>query len=169
MAGAIRAPSRYYPATFLIYFHKAITFSQIRVKCQRFSFSVDGSRRNVIRLELMENLPITAVDLTGQKTSGALMMILDALVDAIAAAGELGAPGGILYAALMSHGCSLSTFQSLMGILERADRVTRCGERYFVKGATVVSIARCVECGRVFDLTIQDDAAEWTAGHDCEA
>lgn len=29
--------------------------------------------------------------------------------------------------------------------------------------------ARCVECGRVFDLTDERDAAEWSTGHDCEA
>jgi hypothetical protein len=29
--------------------------------------------------------------------------------------------------------------------------------------------ARCVECGRVFDLLDDLDAAEWTYGHDCEA
>lgn len=27
----------------------------------------------------------------------------------------------------------------------------------------------CPECGRVFDLTNEDDAAEWHYGHDCEA
>lgn len=27
---------------------------------------------------------------------------------------------------------------------------------------------RCPECGRVFDLTDPDDAAEWGFGHDCE-
>lgn len=27
---------------------------------------------------------------------------------------------------------------------------------------------RCVECGRVFDLTDENDADEWFAGHDCE-
>jgi len=32
-------------------------------------------------------------------------------------------------------------------------------------GATV----RCVECGRVFNLMNDDDAAEWSTGHDCEA
>jgi hypothetical protein len=29
--------------------------------------------------------------------------------------------------------------------------------------------ARCVECGRVFSLLDDLDAAEWTYGHDCEA
>jgi hypothetical protein len=28
--------------------------------------------------------------------------------------------------------------------------------------------ARCRECGRVFDLADEDDAAEWAYGHDCE-
>lgn len=27
---------------------------------------------------------------------------------------------------------------------------------------------RCVECGRVFDLTNSDEAEEWYYGHDCE-
>jgi hypothetical protein len=27
---------------------------------------------------------------------------------------------------------------------------------------------RCPECHRVFDLTNEDDAEEWTYGHDCE-
>lgn len=26
----------------------------------------------------------------------------------------------------------------------------------------------CPECGRVFDLLDEDDAAEWYYGHDCE-
>lgn len=28
---------------------------------------------------------------------------------------------------------------------------------------------KCVECGRIFDLRDETDAAEWTYGHDCEA
>lgn len=28
--------------------------------------------------------------------------------------------------------------------------------------------ARCVECGRVFDLLNETDADEWAYGHDCE-
>lgn len=27
---------------------------------------------------------------------------------------------------------------------------------------------KCVECGRLFDLTKEDDAEEWAYGHDCE-
>jgi DNA-directed RNA polymerase subunit RPC12/RpoP len=28
--------------------------------------------------------------------------------------------------------------------------------------------AKCVECGRVFNLLDEDDANEWYFGHDCE-
>jgi len=28
--------------------------------------------------------------------------------------------------------------------------------------------ARCVECDRVFDLSDDNDANEWSYGHDCE-
>lgn len=28
--------------------------------------------------------------------------------------------------------------------------------------------AKCPECKRVFDLTNENDAAEWGYGHDCE-
>lgn len=34
--------------------------------------------------------------------------------------------------------------------------------------AHVSATRKCVECGRVFDLTNDDDAAEWVYGHDCE-
>jgi len=29
--------------------------------------------------------------------------------------------------------------------------------------------ATCRECGRHFDLLDEDESAEWTYGHDCEA
>lgn len=32
----------------------------------------------------------------------------------------------------------------------------------------IVMNVKCVECGRVFDLTDETDAAEWAYGHDCE-
>jgi hypothetical protein len=36
-------------------------------------------------------------------------------------------------------------------------------------GIKVIAKRRCVECDRVFDLLNEDDANEWTYGHDCEA
>jgi endogenous inhibitor of DNA gyrase (YacG/DUF329 family) len=32
----------------------------------------------------------------------------------------------------------------------------------------IMTKVRCPECGRVFDLTDEDDANEWYYGHDCE-
>jgi len=29
-------------------------------------------------------------------------------------------------------------------------------------------MVRCIECNRVFDLSIQADRSEWEYGHDCE-
>ena len=31
-----------------------------------------------------------------------------------------------------------------------------------------LTMRQCHECGRTFDLLDEDDAAEWTYGHDCE-
>ncbi|MDP2000154.1 MAG: hypothetical protein Q8K22_11255 [Rhodoferax sp.] len=41
-----------------------------------------------------------------------------AVLESIQEAGELGAPSGVLYAALLHTGCSLNQFQSLMRPLE---------------------------------------------------
>lgn len=41
------------------------------------------------------------------------------VLEVIRDAGSMGAPSGVLYAALMSHGCTLSQYQSLMAPLER--------------------------------------------------
>lgn len=31
-----------------------------------------------------------------------------------------------------------------------------------------LEVRMCVECGRIFDLTVETDAEEWHSGHDCE-
>ena len=36
------------------------------------------------------------------------------------------------------------------------------------EGVTDAMKAQCPECGRVFDLLDETDAAEWGYGHDCE-
>jgi len=33
----------------------------------------------------------------------------------------------------------------------------------------IMTKARCIECGRVFDLLNELDAEEWAYGHDCES
>lgn len=60
----------------------------------------------------------------------ALRGICDAVVSTVKESGPMGAPAGILYAALMAHGCSLSQFQSLMAGLVRAGKVTQHGDVY---------------------------------------
>lgn len=64
----------------------------------------------------------------------ALRLVCDAVIDAVRAAGSLGAPGGVIYAALMGQGCTLSQFESLMSGLVRAGKLHRDGDLYFVTG-----------------------------------
>lgn len=35
-------------------------------------------------------------------------------------------------------------------------------------GVVLVTKRQCPECGRIFDLLDETDAAEWYYGHDCE-
>ena len=74
---------------------------------------------------------MTQTNLTAQQAR-ALRLIVDVVVDAVKAAGDHGAPGGVIYAALMGQGCSLSQYESLMGALVRAGKLRRSGELYFV-------------------------------------
>jgi hypothetical protein len=57
------------------------------------------------------------------------------ILDAIDEAGELGAPSGVMYAALMAQGCSLQQYQSIMAPLERRGFVTVDGDCYFMTAA----------------------------------
>jgi hypothetical protein len=58
--------------------------------------------------------------------------VLGIIVEGVEVAGDHGAPGGTLYAALMTVGCSLEQFEVLMGILIARGRVTKRGELYFM-------------------------------------
>jgi predicted transcriptional regulator len=55
-----------------------------------------------------------------------------ALLESIEESGELGAPAGILYAAMMAQGCSLNQFESLMAPVERRGYVTRSMDCYTI-------------------------------------
>ena len=62
----------------------------------------------------------------------ALRLVIDAILDAIRAAGPHGAPGGVLYAALMGQGCTLAQYDGLMRALIRNGQVRREGDMYFI-------------------------------------
>lgn len=69
---------------------------------------------------------------TTNERASALALLLNALVEAVAAGGAEGVPGGTLYAALMQQGCSLQQFDSFMSILVDAGRVRKDGHVYRV-------------------------------------
>lgn len=55
-----------------------------------------------------------------------------AVASAVDAAGSAGAPSGVLYAAMLAHGCTLEQFKAIMSALEGAGVVCAVGERYFL-------------------------------------
>jgi hypothetical protein len=62
----------------------------------------------------------------------AIIEISRAIVEAVKAAGELGAPAGTLYAALMAAGCTLTQFEGIMGGMTRGGILTKSGHIYRV-------------------------------------
>jgi hypothetical protein len=70
------------------------------------------------------------MDLTSEQTL-MIVRIADAVVETVKDCGDRGAPGGHLYAALMSHGMSLDSFEKLMGVLVEMKRVKKRGQLYF--------------------------------------
>jgi hypothetical protein len=69
--------------------------------------------------------------MTKQQQIAALKAVGDAVIESVAAAGPLGCPGGILYAALMAHGCTLEQFEKLMDALVAIKQLVKRGELYF--------------------------------------
>jgi hypothetical protein len=65
----------------------------------------------------------------------AIAAVASAIIEAVRAAGSTGAPGGVIYAALMGQGCSLSQYESLMEALVRTDKLRRSGDLYFIEEA----------------------------------
>ena len=57
------------------------------------------------------------------------------IMQAIDAAGSMGAPGGVLYAGLMSAGYSLADFERVMAGLLAAELADKCGQCYTLTGA----------------------------------
>ena len=62
----------------------------------------------------------------------ALRRIGKAILESVKAAGEIGAPGGVIYAALMHAGCTLGQYEQIMAGMGRAGVLTKDGECYHV-------------------------------------
>lgn len=67
-----------------------------------------------------------------EQQAHALRQVADAIIEAVKAAGPLGAPGGPLYAALMTAGCTLHQFEQIMGALVRVGKLSKRGDCYFI-------------------------------------
>jgi predicted transcriptional regulator len=55
---------------------------------------------------------------------------LQLIAKAVISACQTFAPGGVIYAALMSQGCSLNQYQQIMAQLVQAGMVTQSGDCY---------------------------------------
>jgi hypothetical protein len=53
----------------------------------------------------------------------ALRLAIDCILEAAEMGGSLGAPSGVVYAAMSAHGMSLSSYQSLLDALQRAGKI----------------------------------------------
>lgn len=60
----------------------------------------------------------------------ALRVVCDIIMEAVNAAGPMGAPGGHIYAGLMSAGCTFQQYEQLMAGLVRAGKLRKDGECY---------------------------------------
>ena len=59
-----------------------------------------------------------------------LRMAATAIIQTVRDAGPRGARGGVIFAALSAHGCTLSQYQSLMSGLVQAGKLVRDGDLY---------------------------------------
>jgi hypothetical protein len=64
--------------------------------------------------------------------AAALKAIVDVITETVKEVGPQGAPAGPMYAAMMSHGCTLNQFESLMGALVRLGKLRQEGNLYFI-------------------------------------
>jgi len=65
----------------------------------------------------------------------AVQKLGSAVLEAIEHSGDLGAPSGVMYAALSSQGCTLQQYQSLMGSMKRRGLVSEEGDCYTITEA----------------------------------
>lgn len=68
--------------------------------------------------------------MNAQQQKALITQIMGAIKDAVDEAGPMGAPGGHLYAAVMSF-MTLEQFETIMGVLVKAKLVEKRGQCYF--------------------------------------
>jgi hypothetical protein len=67
---------------------------------------------------------------TPQQQARAVRIVCGAIIDAVKEAGDVGAPGGVLYAVLQGS-ISLAQFEQLMSALVKTGKLRREGDLYF--------------------------------------
>ncbi len=77
---------------------------------------------------------MTQVTLTPEQTK-AIAAIGTAIIDTVQDAGDLGVPGGLIYAAMQEKlGIPFHAFVDFMAAMVESGHITRRGELYFAKG-----------------------------------
>ena len=74
---------------------------------------------------------------TSTQINQLLRHVAEAIIETVKETGSMGAPGGSLYAAMMTHGFSLSQFEQIMSGLVNAGMLTKRGQLYFVAGSSL--------------------------------
>jgi hypothetical protein len=69
--------------------------------------------------------------MTPQQAAEVMRIVCDLIVGAVKEAGDLGVPGGLLFAAMRTQRISLAQFEQLMAALVRTGKLRKRGELYF--------------------------------------
>lgn len=60
----------------------------------------------------------------------AIVGIVTTIIHTVQEAGPIGAPGGVIYAAMMAHGLSLGQYEALMRLAVRSGKIALRGQCY---------------------------------------
>jgi hypothetical protein len=58
-----------------------------------------------------------------QQIVAAMQLAMELIEDAAKVAGPTGAPSGVVYASLSTHGMQLNVYQQILGAMEKAGRI----------------------------------------------
>jgi len=68
---------------------------------------------------------------TAKETVQALAAIIEAIYETIKESGDLGAPSGIIYAAVMGVGINLETYNAIIDAMVKSGKVRKSGDLLF--------------------------------------